>query len=54
MLTILHYLPYIIFTGLAVLALVALFSDDGRKKRLYPQRIRQQHYVWNDNHPRRD
>ena len=54
MLTILHYLPHIIFSGLAALALVALFSDDGRKKRAYPQRIRQQYYTWNDHNPRRD
>ena len=53
MLTLLHYLPHIIFTGLIALALVAMFSDDGRKKRLYPQRIRQ-HYVWNDHDTRRD
>jgi len=54
MLTILHYLPHVLFSGLTVLALVALFSDDGRKKRAYPERIRQQHYTWNDHHPRRD
>jgi len=54
MVTILHLLPYILFAGLAVLALVAMFSDDGSKKRAFPQRIRQQHYVWSDNHPRRD
>jgi hypothetical protein len=54
MLTILHYLPHIIFAGLAILALVAMFSDDGRKKRAFPERVRQQHYLWNDHNPRRD
>ena len=54
MLTLLHYLPHIIFAGLAMLALVAMFSDDGRNKRAVPERARRQHYVWNDHPPRRD
>ena len=54
MLTILHYLPHIIFSGLAMLALVALFGDDGRKKRAFPERVRQQHYQWNDQRADRD
>ena len=54
MLTILHYLPHILFSGLAVLALVVLFSDDDRKKRAFPQRVRQQHYTWNDRSAHRD
>ena len=53
MLTILHYLPHVLFSGLAVLALAALFSDDGHKKRLYPERIRQ-HYMWDDRSVHRD
>ena len=54
MLTILHYLPHIIFAGLGMLVLVATFGDDGRKKRVFPERIRQQHYVWSDHDKRRD
>ena len=48
MLTLLHYLPHFIFAGLAMLALVAMFSDDGRRKRAVPERVRRRHYVWND------
>ena len=48
MLTLLHYLPHIIFAGLAMLALVAMFRDDGRRKRAVPERVRRRHYVWND------
>ena len=48
MLTLLHYLPHIIFAGLAMLALVAMFSDDGPRKRAIPERARRRHYVWND------
>ena len=54
MLTLLHYLPHALLAGLAVLALAVMFAGDGRKKRLHPQRIRQQHYTWNDHNPRRD
>lgn len=54
MLTLLHYLPHIIFAGLAMLALVAMFSDDGRKKRAFPERVRQQHYLWKDRSAHRD
>jgi len=52
MLTLLHYLPHIIFAGLAMLALVAMFSDDGRNKRAIPSRARRPHYVWNDHEVR--
>lgn len=54
MLTILHYVPHVIFAGLGMLALVAMFSDDGRKKRAFPERVRQQHYQWTDYNSRRD
>lgn len=53
MATLLHYLPHVIFSGLILLALVPLFADDGRKKRVGPQRIRRQHYVWRDDEIRR-
>jgi hypothetical protein len=49
MLTLLHYLPHVIFAGLAMLALVAMFSDDGRTKSAVPERTRRRHYVWNDH-----
>ena len=52
MLTLLHYLPHIIFAGLAMLALAAMFSDDGRRKRIIPERVRRRHYVWNDHEVR--
>ena len=52
MLTLLHYLPHVIFAGLAMLALVAMFSDDGRNKRAGPERARRRHYVWNDHEVR--
>ena len=52
MLTLLHYLPHIIFAGLAMLALVAMFSDDGHSKRAVPERPRRRHYVWNDHEAR--
>jgi hypothetical protein len=53
MLTALHYLPYVIGTGLVALALLILFRTDEHKKRQFPQRIRQ-HYVWKDKNSRRD
>jgi hypothetical protein len=54
MFTLLYYLPHILFAGLGMLALVAMFSDDGRRKRAVPERVRRQHYVWDDYNPRRD
>ena len=54
MLTLLHYLPHFLFASLTLLALVTLFSDDGRKKRSYPERVRQQHYRWDDRSAHRD
>jgi hypothetical protein len=53
MFTLLHYLPHILFAGLGMLALVAMFSDDGRRKRAVPERARRQHYVWDDHDARR-
>ena len=54
MFTLLHYLPHVLFSGLGMLALVAMFSDDGRPKRACPERVRRQHYVWDDQNRRRD
>ncbi len=54
MLTLLHYLPHILLSSLTLLALVVLFGDDGRKKRAYPERVRQQHYMWDDRSAHRD
>lgn len=51
--TLLHYLPHILFSGLTLLALAAMFGDDGRKTRGQPQRVRQQHYVWREDDVRR-
>lgn len=48
MITLLHYLPHVIFSGLILLALALLFADDGRNKRT-PARARRQHYVWRDD-----
>jgi hypothetical protein len=53
MFTLLHYVPHILFAGLGMLALVAMFSDDGRRKREFPERVRRQHYVWSDHDARR-
>lgn len=47
--TLLHYLPYLIFSGLIALALVPLFAHDSEKRRMRPQRIRRQHYVWHED-----
>jgi hypothetical protein len=49
MLTILHYLPYFLVSGLVVLTLGVMFSEDDRKKRAFPERVRQQHYVWRED-----
>lgn len=54
MLTLLHYVPHILFAGLGLLGLIAMFSDDGRKKRVFPERVRRQHYTSNDHNPRGD
>jgi hypothetical protein len=54
MLTLLHYLPHMLFGGLGALALVVLFGDERRTKRVYPERIRQQYYTWNDRSAHRD
>jgi hypothetical protein len=51
--TLLHYLPHFLFLSLGILALASFFSDDGRKKRVAPQRVRHQHYQWDDQNPRR-
>lgn len=53
MLTLLHYLPYLLLAALGLLALAVMFSDSGAKKRSEPQRIPRQHYTWSDHHPRR-
>jgi hypothetical protein len=53
MLTLFHYLPYLLIGALGLLALFALLSDDGRKKRTAPERVRHSHYPWEDHHPRR-
>ena len=52
MLTLLHYVPHLIFSGLILLALFAMFSDDGSKRRRQPQKLKQ-HYTWSDHNPRR-
>ncbi len=51
--TILHYLPHFIFSGLALLALWAMFGDDSRKKRTAPELPRHRHYQWTDHDSRR-
>ena len=48
MITLLHYLPHVIFSGLVLLALALLFADDGRNKRT-PARVRRQHFVWQED-----
>ena len=48
-----HYLPHVIFTGLTLLALAAVFADDGRRKRVQPERSRRQHHVCHDDEIRR-
>ena len=52
MLTLIHYLPYIIAAGLIALLLI-VFSGDGSKTD-YRRAPRQQHYQWNDNSAHRD
>ena len=54
MLTLLHYLPHILISGLVVLTLIVMFGDDGRKKRVPPERLRHLHYKWNDHNAHRD
>ena len=54
MLTILHYLPYVLFAGLAFLVLAVMFSEGGNGKRPHPQRLPRQYYTWNDRNSRRD
>ena len=43
MLTLLHYLPYLLLSALGLLALAVMFGDSGARKRTEPQRLRQQH-----------
>jgi hypothetical protein len=52
--TLLHYLPHFVFFSVALLALIVLFSDDDRKKRSTPQRVKHQQYLWNDHSAHRD
>ena len=52
MLTLLHYLPYLLLGGLGLLALAVMFGDGDSKKNTRPQRVKR-HYSWNDQHPRR-
>ena len=54
MLTLLHYLPYLLLSALGLLALAVMFGDSGARKRTEPQRLRQQHYTWSDHNPRRN
>ncbi len=53
MLALLHYLPHFLLAALALLALAAIFSDDGPGKRTRPERPRR-HYAWNDHRTDRD
>ena len=55
MLTLLHYLPYLLLAGLGLLALAVMFGDGGgnRSKNTRPQKVKQ-HYTWTAHHPRRD
>ena len=54
MLALLHYVPHILFTGLAILALAAMFGDASSGKRRHLERLPRQHYTWNEHRGRRD
>ena len=54
MLTILHFLPYMLFAGLAFLGLAVMFGEGNSDKRPHPQRLPRQYYAWNDRNTRRD
>ena len=53
MLALLHYVPHVLFAGLTILALAAMFGDGNSGKRNHPQRLPRQHYSWNENSGRR-
>jgi len=53
MLMLLHYLPYILFAALALLAIVVFFGDEDKAKRAHAERSRH-HYGWNDRTAHRD
>jgi hypothetical protein len=52
MLTLLHYLPWLLLAGFVALVLV-LFTGDSRKTD-YRRIPRERHYQWNDNSAHRD
>jgi hypothetical protein len=52
MLILLHYLPYMLFAGLAGLALVTMFGQAESGKRPHLQRLPRQHYVWSGHNSR--
>jgi hypothetical protein len=54
MLALLHYLPHVLFTGLAFLALAVMIGEASTGRRSHSQRLPRQHYTWNDHNPRRD
>ena len=53
MLALLHYVPHVLFAGLTILALAALFGDGNSGKRVHTQRLPRQYYAWNERGARR-
>ena len=53
MVELLHYLPYILFVALALLAIVVFLSDEDKTKRAHVERSHN-HYGWNDRTAHRD
>ena len=54
MLILLHYLPFILFAALALLAIAVVFGDDDKARRAHAERSRNHHYAWNDRTSHRD
>jgi hypothetical protein len=53
MLTLFHYLPYVLVVGLLAFIII-MFSSDNDRKTDYRRLPRERHYQWNDHSAHRD
>jgi hypothetical protein len=54
MVTVFHYLPYILGAGLAALVVFSIFEGGGSRKASRPRRARRAYYRWDDSSAHRD
>lgn len=54
MVTVFHYLPYVLGAGLVALVLFCMFDGSDTKKPAHPRRVRQVYHRWDDNSTHHD